>query len=535
MAQPTVRNAAFETFRARGLTRMFANPGSTEVPLLIDLPADFEFVLGLHEGTVVGMATGWALGRGEPALVLLHTTAGLGNAVGALATARVNRAPLVVLVGQQDRRHLAHEPFLAGRLEGLAGTYPVSVEQPIRPQELSGAIGRAWHAATTRRGPALVVVPMDDWLEPADEDDQPAAAGTVLHAAAVDPAAVDALVVLLDAAERPALVVGAGADEPRAWEALVELAERLDAPVWQESFGARAGFPQDHPRFAGHLPSDRAKLRAVLEPFDAVLVVGAPAFRQYAFVPGPFYESGTRVAVITDDPDEAHRSAAELVVLAPIGPTCEALLTRLAERGRTASGDGVERPSDPGATDGALTSAHVFAALARRLPREAIVFEEAPSSKPELHARIAARAPLGFLSPAMGGLGFAIPASIGVRMALPDRPVVAIVGDGSSLYAIQALWSAAHYGVGVVFVILANGGYTVMDRLAELQGGASVWPRFPEIDLSGLARSFGCPARRVSTYDELEATFDEIAPGLANRDEPLFLEVAVAPDSHFVP
>ena len=535
MTQRTVRDDVIEVLRARGLTRMFANPGSTEVPFLIDLPSDFEFVLGLHEGTVVGMATGFAIARGAPALVLLHTTAGLGNAVGALATARVNRAPLVVLVGQQDRRHLAHEPFLAGRLDGLAGTYPVSVEQPIRPQELSGAIGRAWHAAATRRGPALVVVPMDDWLEPADADDQPAAAGTVLRAGAVDPAAVDALAALLDAAEHPALVVGAGADEPRASRALVELAERLDAPVWQESFGARAGFPQDHPRFAGHLPSDRAKLRAVLDPFDGVLVVGAPAFRQYAFVPGPFYEAGTRVAVITEDAEEAHRSAAELVVLAPVGPTCEALLECVAERARDAPPVAFERPPDPGPTDGPLTSAHVFSALARRLPPDAIVFEEAPSSKPELHARIPARAPLGFLSPAMGGLGFAIPASIGVRMALPERPVLSIVGDGSSLYAIQALWSAAQYGVGAVFVILANGGYTVMDRLAELQGGASVWPRFPDIDLSGLARSFGCPARRVSTYEELEAAFDEIVPGLGGRDEPLFLEVAVTPDSHFVP
>jgi len=536
MTQRTVRDAALEALRARGLTRMFANPGSTEVPFLVDLPSDFEFVLGLHEGSVVGMATGWALGRDEPALVLLHTTAGLGNAVGALATARVNRAPLVVLVGQQDRRHLAHEPFLAGRLEGLAGRYPVSVEQPVTPQELPGTIGRAWHAATTRRGPALVVVPMDDWLEPAaDEDDQPAAAGTVLRAAAADPAAVEALAALLDGAERPAVVVGAGADEQRAWGALVGLAERLDAPVWQEAFTARAGFPQDHPRFAGHLPSDRARLRAVLEPFDAVLVVGAPAFRQYAYVPGPFYGTGTRVAVVTDDPDEAHRSAAELVVLAPVGPTCEALVAHFAERERTSSGAVHERPPEPPATDGPLTSAHVFSALARRLPQDAVVFEEAPSSKPELHARIPARAPGGFLSPAMGGLGFAIPAAIGVRMARPERPVLAIVGDGSSLYAIQALWSAAHYGVGVVFVILANGGYAVMDRLAELQGGASVWPRFPEIDLAGLARSFGCPARRVSTFDELEAAFDEIVPGLAGRDEPLFLEVVVAPDAQFVP
>ena len=534
MTHPTVRDAAIEVLRARELTRMFANPGSTEVPFLVDLPSDLEFVLGLHEGSVVGMATGWALGRGEPALVLLHTTAGLGNAVGALATARANRAPLVVLVGQQDRRHLAHEPFLAGRLEGLAGTYPVSVEQPIRPQELPGAIDRAWHAATTRRGPALVIVPMDDWHEPAaDEGDQPAAAGTVLRAAAVDPAAADTLVALLGSAARPALVVGAGPDTQRAWNALVELADRLDAPVWQEAFTARAGFPQDHPRFAGHLPSDRARLRALLERFDVVLVVGAPAFRQYAFAPGPLYGPGTRVAVVTDDPDEAHRSAAELVVLAPVAATCEALVDRLA-RGGT-SGAVFEPPPAPAATDGPLTSAHVFSALARRLPQDAVVFEEAPSSKPELHARIPTRAPGGFLSPAMGGLGFAIPASIGVRMARPDRPVIAIVGDGSSLYAIQALWSAAHYGVGVVFLILANGGYGVMDRLAELQGGASVWPRFPEIDLSGLARSFGCPARRLTTFDELEAVFDEVVPGLAGRDEPLFLEVVVAPDAHFVP
>jgi len=120
-------------------------------------------------------------------------------------------------------------------------------------------------------------------------------------------------------------------------------------------------------------------------------------------------------------------------------------------------------------------------------------------------------------------------------MARPERPVLAIVGDGSSLYAIQALWSAAHYGVGAVFVILANGGYAVMDRLAELQGGTSVWPRFPDIDLSGLARSFGCPARRMSSFDELEGALDEIVPGLAARDEPLLLEVAVVPDENFVP
>src|SRR6267142_2686061 len=126
-ATPTIRDATFDVFRRRDLTTLFANPGSTEVPFLAGLPDDLRFVLALHEGSVVGLATGWAMGRGEPALAILHTTAGLGNAVGALATARVNRAPLVVVVGQQDRRHLVFEPFLAGRLAGLAGEYPVWV------------------------------------------------------------------------------------------------------------------------------------------------------------------------------------------------------------------------------------------------------------------------------------------------------------------------------------------------------------------------------------------------------------------------
>src|SRR3954449_9230025 len=140
----TVRDATYEVLRRLGLTTIFSNPGSTEVPFLAGLPDDLRFVLALHEGSVVGLATGWALGRGEPALALLHTTAGLGNAVGALATARVNRAPLVVLVGQQDRRHLVFEPFLAGRLEGLAGRYPVWSDQPVRAQDVPGALVRAY-------------------------------------------------------------------------------------------------------------------------------------------------------------------------------------------------------------------------------------------------------------------------------------------------------------------------------------------------------------------------------------------------------
>src|SRR5918997_4725071 len=303
----TVRDATFDVLRQFGLTTIFANPGSTEVSFLTDLPDDLAFVLALHEGSVVGIATGYATCTGAPALVNLHTTAGLGNAVGALATARANRVPLVVIVGQQDRRHLAFRPFLAGDLEGLGGTYPVWVNQPARAQDVPSAVARAWHEANDGRGPALVIVPSDDWAEPAD--DAPLAAPAELRrGTAAEPAVLDELVELLADARSPALVVGADADAADTWAALVALAERLDAPVWQESFAARAGFPQDHPLFAGHLPAGRARLREALGGHDVVLAVGAPVFRQYPYEQGPFVSPGTTVALVTDDVEDAHHS-----------------------------------------------------------------------------------------------------------------------------------------------------------------------------------------------------------------------------------
>src|SRR3954451_20621229 len=322
---PTVRDAVFDLLRSRGLTKIFGNPGSTEVPFLGGMPDDFEFVLALHEGPLVGMATGYAIARGEPSFVLVHTAAGLGNAVNALVTARVNRAPLVVLVGQQDRRHLVQEPFLAGRLRGLAGDYPVSYEEPVRPQDVPGALARAYHEARAARGPALVAVPMDDWLAPEPEPHELAAPARVLASRSADPEAVDALAGLLSDARRPALVVGAGADDPESWAALTQLAERLNSPVFQESFGGRAGFPQDHPLFAGHLPAGRQRLREMLAGHDAILVVGAPVLRQYAYEPGPLVPDGARIAVVTDDPAEAHRAVAELAVVASPAAVCAAL------------------------------------------------------------------------------------------------------------------------------------------------------------------------------------------------------------------
>lgn len=533
----TVRDVTIDVLRRHELTTVFANPGSTEVPFLTGLPEDLRFVLALHEGSVVGAATGYALGRGKPALVLLHTTAGLGNAVGALATARVNRAPLVALAGQQDRRHLAQEPFLAGHLTGMAGSYPIHVEQPVRAQDVPGAVARASYEAQQRRGPALVIVPMDDWDAPVDEDVPVPAPRQVRRAAAeVTAEQLGEVTALLEQASAPALVVGAGADSAEAWETLVSLAERLGCPVWQEPFGARAGFPQDHPRFAGHLPAGRSGLREALDGHDTVLVVGAAAFRQYQYETGPLLPEGTRLGVITDETAEAHRSPADVAVLGDPGQVCSMLAAKVSARDdayRSAASHATpsqpaEPPESPGA-DEPLRAAHVLSALSARLPREAILIEETPSSRPELQELVPARAPLGFLSAAMGGLGFALPAAVGVRMGAPQRPVVAVTGDGSALYGIQALWTAAHYGVGILVMVLANGRYAIMDHLAGQHGGGTPpWPAFEEVRVAGLARSLGCDAIDVQDLSTLELVLDETLPLLAGRSTPLLLDIAIA-------
>ena len=171
----------------------------------------------------------------------------------------------------------------------------------------------------------------------------------------------------------------------------------------------------------------------------------------------------------------------------------------------------------------------MLSALAERLPCEAVVVEETPSSQPELYRRVPVRRPGGFVAGGNGALGFGVAGSIGLRMGDPARPVVGVIGDGSSMYAIQALWSAAHYEVGVLLIVMANGRYAVMDGLARARSAHGAWPAFGSIDIAGMARCLGCPATNVRTHDELIETFDEILPGLAGRREPLLVEVALAP------
>jgi benzoylformate decarboxylase len=215
-------------------------------------------------------------------------------------------------------------------------------------------------------------------------------------------------------------------------------------------------------------------------------------------------------------------------VVAPVAAACQALADQVTQRDGPAP-EPMPRPPAPAPPGPGepLRAGHVLAALAERLPDDVVLLEESPSAKPELHQRIPARAPLGFVSGANGGLGFGLSGAIGLRMGLPDRPVVGVIGDGSALFAIQALWSAARYDVGVLLIVMANGGYGVMDAQARDRGGAAAWPGFPGVDIAGIARCFGCPATRVETHEQLLSTLEEGLTDLARRRQPLVVEVAL--------
>jgi benzoylformate decarboxylase len=523
----TVREAVLDVLREYGMTRIFGNPGSTEIPFLTDLPEDFDYVLGLHEGSLVGIASGYAIGLDRPAFVNLHTAPGLGNAVNAIAGARDNRAPLVILVGQQDRRQLALAPFLTGRsLEKLAGEYPVWTETPSRAQDLPGAIARAWHEASQARGPALVVAPMGDWDEPAEAAGAAGAPARVLQDPGIGAEAIAELAALIEQASSPALVVGAGIDTRAGWDGAVALAERLNAPVWGQEFGSRAGFPQDHELFAGHLHWSRRRMRESLAEHDLVIAVGTAAFLLYIYDPGAMVAPAASVIVLSDVPEEVNRSSAELALLGPPALACSLLAESLAQRGGPAPAPRRRLPDPPAPAPGEpLAPGHVFVALRERLAENVVLMEESPSSRPELMQRIPARQPLGFISGANGALGFGISAATGLAMALEDRPVVAVLGDGASLYSIQALWSAARYRAPLLAIVMANHRYAVMDGLAERAGGRGAWPDFGAVDIALLAEGFGCPSRRIVEHSELLDALDELIPGLERRDGPMLLLV----------
>ncbi len=532
----TVREAAFEILRAHGMTTIFGNPGSTELPMLADFPSDFSYVLGLQELVVVGMADGYAQASGRPTHVNLHTAPGVGNAVGGIFNAQANKSPLVITAGQQVRPQITIEANLTNR-DATVGPQPYVkwAHEPSRAQDVPGALARAiHHASLPPRGPVFVSVPMDDWGAQADADRAAAAlARRVNGRAAPDEDALAALAARLAEARAPALVAGPEIDAAGAWAAAVALAEKQRLTVWAPpaTGGSRLGFPERHPQFAGVLPPAIGPLGQVLAPHDLVVVIGSSVFAYYPYLPGPLLAEGTALVAITSDPGEAARAPMGEAIVGDVGAALARLvaLVPAADRELPAPRPQAGPPPTAAPTAGGprLSGSEAMAALAQAWPADGIAVVETPSSTLALRNRLRISRPGSYFFCASGGLGFGIAAAVGVALASPERPVVCVLGEGSAQYGITALWTAVAYKVPVTFLVLRNDEYAILKwfgLLEQVSGAPGL--DLPGLDVAAVARAYGMAA--VEVFDR-EALITELRAAIADRGGPRLVQVPVAP------
>ena len=519
-AGPTVRDAVMQLLTDFGMTMIFGNPGSTELPMFRDLPDRFRYVLGLQESVVVGMADGYAQATGRAAFVNLHSSAGVGHAMGNLFTAYRNGTPLVVTAGQQARSILSHEPFLyAERATELPRPFVKWASEPARAEDVPLAIARAFHVAMQApRGPTFVSIPIDDWERPC----APIAPAVMSGRVAADPVALADAAAILAGAAHVAIVAGAGVAHNDARTAVQELAERIGSGVWIAPMAARNPFPEDHALFRGFLAASRETIVRDLTGADVVLVLGAPAFTYHVEGEGPFLPPGACLIQIGDDPAMAARVPHGLAIVGDVRLAVETILHGLLPRSAAVSSPApVVAPPSPDV----LTDALLMARLSALRPAGIAIVEEAPSTRGPMHDWFPIRAGDEFHTCASGGLGHGLPAAIGVALARPDRPVLCLLGDGSAMYAIQGLWSAVAHGADVRFVIVNNGGYAALDQLGALFGIEAVGTTIGGIDFAGMAQAQGMTAERVTGPAALDSAIERLFAGLGPR----LLEVVTRP------
>ncbi len=525
----SVREVVYEMLRERGMTTVFGNPGSTELPFLAEFPGDFRYVLGLQEIVAVGMADGFAQASGKPTLVNLHTAPGVGNGMGAIFNAQANKSPLVITAGQQSRSLMTLQANLTNR-DAARMPHPLvkwSYEPP-RAEDVPHALARATHLSSLPPlGPTFVSIPMDDWEAEVDESATAHQLGRTVGArAGADPAAVAELAQRLEAASNPVFVAGPDIDASGAWDDAVALVERQRLPVWATpaTGGGRLGFPESHPAFQGILPPAVGPLAETLAAHDLILVAGSSVFPYYPNIPGPLLPEGAALVAITSDPEEAVRAPMGDAIVADVALTLRALLEAVPESEREAP----PRRADPEPAEESdpMNPSAALSALAELFPENGIVVLESPSSTPALRNRIRISRPGSYYFAAGGGLGFGLAAAVGVQLAQPDRPVVCVIGEGSVQYSVQALWSAVAYRAPVTFLVLRNDEYAILKWFAELESvtGAPGLD-LPALDSAAIAEGYGMQVARAAERDALgQALSDALA-----AEEPRLVEARVSP------
>jgi benzoylformate decarboxylase len=519
-ASVSVKDATLDLLRAFGIKKVFGNPGSTELPFLSDWPDDIDYVLGLQEASVIGMADGYAQATRNAGFVNLHSAAGVGNALGNIYTAHRNQTPLVITAGQQARSILPLQAFLyAERASEFPRPYVKFSIEPARAEDVPAAIARAYYVAMQPPcGPTFVSVPIDDWTR----QTQTVEARNVSREIGPDPDAMKTLAAALAASQRPALVVGPGVDRAEAVGLMVRVAEKTKAAVWASPFSARCSFPERHPQFAGFLHASPAQLSDTLRDYDLIVVIGAPVFTFHVEGHASIFDGAATIFQITDDPTAAAATPVGTSIIATMKPALTMLLELLPQTKR-AIAKGRVLPPAPAASD-PIPVEFLLHMLSTAMPDDAVLVEEAPSHRPAMQKFMPMRGQDSFYTMTSGGLGFGLPAAVGMALGRPGIRTVCLIGDGSAMYSIQALWSAAQRKLPLTVVVINNAGYGAMRSFSEVMQVRDVpGLDLPDIDFVKIAQGLGCDAVRISKSSELAGALQR---GLAH-DGTSLIEVIV--------
>jgi len=543
------RQAFVELLISEGVTHLFGNPGTTELPIMQALPdyPGLKFILGLQESVVMGMADGYARASRQLTAANVHVAPGLGNAMGALYNAKFSGSPVILTAGQQEQGHGLLEPLLYDDLTSMAAPLVKWSIEVTRLQDLPRIMRRAAKIAMTPpTGPVFISLP-GDILNEITEIDMGQSV-RIDHRVRPSDKSLDALANALLSAKNPVIISGQELSSQQAFVDASALASLLGAGVFQESVPFSATFPTSHPQYLGMLTRSQENVRKTLDPFDLVLCLGADLLRMSVYSPVEPLPNHSRVLHLSERSWELGKNyRTELALQANVCETLSVLLPLLRSRIDTKYKEQAQirakalEQQNWAVTRNKLTtqvltqssirpmSASTFVMhITNQLTPDVIVVEEALTSTQSLPQYLHQHYPDSFFGLASGGLGFAIPGAVGVSMAKPDRPVVAIVGDGSAMYGIQGLWTAAHFKLPITYVIANNMGYRIIkERLVSMQGS----DRFigmdmndPAINYCQLAQSMGMGSIKVSDPADLDAA---LKAGIQSG-KPNLIEVVVS-------
>ncbi|MGE3539221.1 MAG: thiamine pyrophosphate-binding protein [Candidatus Tectimicrobiota bacterium] len=539
MGMMSGRRAIMEIFRQEGVQYIFGNPGTTElgfVDMLQDFP-QLQYILCLHESVALGAAHMYANASGQTGVVNLHVAPGLGNALGMLYNAAVGKMPLVVTAGQQDTRMLVREPILSHDLVAMAKPLVKWAVQIQHVEDIPLIVSRAFKVAQDApRGPVFLALPGNVIDQEADLT-LPGASGAYRRNRP-DAAGLAAATALLARAQRPVIVCGDGVATAQAQSELLQVAEHLGAQVWNTVLSGALSFPLTHPQYRGELPGEARAIRHALGEADVVLAVGAELFDEVFYAEGSPLPEGCALVQIDNsawslgknfvptcsllaDPQLALQEMAE-VLLPSLSPGARQQAAQRRAAMATQKQQEQERQEQRARArwDAVpIAPARLMAALRASLPANAVVYNEAITATPDLLRTLALEQPGSLFGNHGGGIGQGLPGALGVQLAQPERPVVALVGDGSAMYTVQSFWTAAHHNIPVLYVILSNRSYRILKinmnryrRTLAIPAGRP-YPHMdltqPPLDFLAIAHGMGVAGRRVTQPVDLEAAIQE--------------------------